>query len=180
MTPEFQNNMSELVSLAGDGGGDKKKKVAPPVTATVSTPDIKGGLSPSVDASKVLLTNQPNYTPTKDPNVVIGRNGVTITKQQFEENQKSNMPFISFAHYADWIGGWAHQNRPIPTISKYYRTYAGDNIPGSEILQLYLKHDPQIDKILDRSATKPGEVPQFAPQDADIIRQLVAKNNPEQ
>ncbi len=170
MTPEFQSNMAQLADLAG-GGDDKKKKVPAPA------PVVQGGLSPAVDVSKVVPPTQPNYFPTKDPNVVIGRNGVTITKQQYDENQKSDLQFDSFHHYADWVGGWAHQNRPIPKISKYYRTYAGDNIPGGDILQLYLKHDPTIDKILDRNVAKPGEVPQFAPQDADAIRMLIAKNN---
>lgn len=158
-------------SIVDDGGGKKK---SPPVVS------MDGGFSPKVDVNALPLTSGPNFQPTKDPNVVIGRNGVVITKAQYEQNQKSDMPFTSFEHYADWIGGWAHPDKPIPTIHPYYRTYPAGKISGGDIMQLYMKHDPQINAILDRNGGKPGEVPQYGPEDADLIRTLIAKNNSQQ
>lgn len=158
-------------AMVDDGGGDPKaKKPAPP-----PVPTIDGGFSPKVDAASIVTG--PNFVPTKDPNVVIGKNGVMITRAQFDQNQKTDMPFTSFEHYADWVGGWAHNQRPIPQIHPYYRTYPAGKISGGDIYQLYRKNDPQINAILERQVQKPGEPPLFGTEDSDTLRQLIAKNN---
>lgn len=153
------------------GGDDKKPKTVPRGT-------IKGGaLAPDVDPAALV---GPNFVPTKDPNVVIGRNGVVITKAQYDQNQKSNLPFNSFADYAHWVGGWAHPEKPIPQIQPYYRTYPAGKISGGDIMQLYGRHDPKIDAVLERNMSKPGEVPQYGPEDSDTLRMLIARNNSQQ
>lgn len=53
-----------------------------------------------------------NYSTTQDPNVVIGKHGATITRQQYEQSLKqegNNMKFKTFEDYADWVGGWANK-----------------------------------------------------------------------
>lgn len=174
-------NIDVNTIIPDDDSGDpkhKKKKAAAPVPAQPGPVTIQGGgLSPDIDTDKIIPQQGPNYVPTKDPNVLLGRNGVMITRAQFDQNQKSNMPFNDFNSYADWVGGWAHPQLPIPQISPYYRTYGGDNIKGQDIMQLYMKNDPTINKILDRNMAKPGDVPQYGADDGDSIRQLIAKNN---
>ena len=165
-------NPSDIVDDGGGGGGDPKAKKAP---RPAPAPTVDGGFSPKVDVDSIVTG--PNYTPTKDPNVVIGKNGFVITRAQYDQNQKSDMPFTSFEHYADWIGGWAHPVKPVPHISPYYRTYPAGKISGGDILQLYRKNDPQINAILDRQVQNPGDVPLYGPEDSDTIRALIAKNN---
>lgn len=183
-----------IVDDDGDGGGDKGKKKSKskpaPTSVTVNgaptdnklAVNVNGqGLGVKVDPASIVPADpqtKPNFVKTNDPDVYMGANGVPITRTQFNQNQKSNMPFTSFETYADWVGGWAHPQRPIPDISPYYRAYGqGSNIPGSDILRLYLQRDPSIDAILSRNISKPGEVPEYGPQDSDNIRQLIAHLN---
>lgn len=54
-----------------------------------------------------------NYTPTQDPNVVMGKHGAIITRDQYLQSLKqpgNNMKFNSFEDYADWYGGWASKD----------------------------------------------------------------------
>lgn len=172
MTSQYQNLIASIADGGGGGGGAKKKAPAE-TTATVTTP-----LAPSVDVDKLLPydPNQKNYTPTNDPNVFMGRNGYRITKQAFdqEQNDPKSLNWRSFDDYANWIGGWAHPDKPLPKVSPYYRTYPEGKINGGDILQLYMRRDPKIDAILGRNVAAPGEVPQYGPEDSDLIRQMIA------
>lgn len=76
-------------------------------------PKIKTGLAPVVDNSAILPAaqdDQLNYTATKDPNVLIGKHGAVITRQQYLaslQDPQNNMKFNTFEDYAHWLGGWA-------------------------------------------------------------------------
>lgn len=58
----------------------------------------------------------PNFTKTNDPNVVMGKYGVPITMADYQRFIKDpkGFKFNDFYAYADWIGGWAHPEKPIP------------------------------------------------------------------
>ncbi len=119
-----------------------------------------------------------NYTKTKDPNVVIGKHGVPITRADFEHANKNGYSWKDFDAYADYVGGWAKPiTNPTP-VSPYYRAYGQQtNIPGADIAILQAKYadDPTVSKILNSNIAKPGEVPMYGATDADTIRQLVAR-----
>lgn len=116
-----------------------------------------------------------NYTPTKDPNVVIGKYGVPITMDEFKAANKNGYSWKDFDSYADFVGGYAKKPGSVK-IFPYYRTYAGQNIPGSDIVLLMGQGDPLINKILDRNVAGDGEIPQFSSEDSDILRAKIAQN----
>lgn len=116
-----------------------------------------------------------NHTPTADPNVFIGKNGARITMDQFKANQAGQMPFTDFHQYANWIGGWDSPH-PQPAIHPYYRTYPQGKVSGMDVFNLYQQKDPKINAILDRNIAKPGEVPMYGPDDADMIKALIANH----
>lgn len=116
-----------------------------------------------------------NFTRTSDPNVVIGKHGAPITRAEFELANKNGQGWTDFDSYADYVGGWAHPINPDQVKTEpYYRTYAGKNIPGSDIAILKMQNDPAINKILDRNIAGSNEVPQFGVEDSDTIRALIA------
>lgn len=119
-----------------------------------------------------------NYTTTDDPNVVVGKYGVPITKAEFEHANANGYAWKDFPSYADYIGGWAKPiTNPVP-IHPYYRHYGnGQNISGADvaIIQAKYNNDPKVQAVLNRNIAKPGEVPMFSPQDGDIIKQLATK-----
>ncbi len=121
----------------------------------------------------------PNYTPTPDPKVVIGKHGATITYDDFVNANKNGYAWKDFPAYADYVGGWA---KPLPKESvpppPYYRHYpAGPNIPTAaiELLKARYADDPKVGQLLQRNAAKPGEVPMYGPDDGDVIKALIAK-----
>jgi len=121
----------------------------------------------------------PNYTPTADPKVVIGKHGATITYDEFLNANKNGYAWRDFPAYADYVGGWAQaaprENVPPPP---YYRTGTGrPNIPTADIALLKARYydDPKISEILNRNSAPKGEVPMFGADDGDIVRALIAK-----
>lgn len=119
-----------------------------------------------------------NYTTTDDPDVVIGKYGVPITKAEFEHANANGYAWKDLHAYADYVGGFAHPiTNPVP-IHPYYRHYGnGQNISGADvaIIQAKYNNDPKVQAILQRNIAKPEEVPMFSPQDGDIIKQLATK-----
>jgi hypothetical protein len=117
-----------------------------------------------------------NYTKTSDPNVVIGRHGAKITMQDFEHANKNGYAWKDFDSYADYVGGWARPvTTPIP-IANQYRAYGQkEPINGGDIAILAAKNDPKVNEIITRNIAKAGEVPMYGPDDADIIKALIAK-----
>jgi hypothetical protein len=125
---------------------------------------------------------QKNYSATDDPNVYLGKNGVKITRQEFNNANKNGFAWNSFEDYADYVGGWAHNGSDF-NISPYYRTYGGNNISGADIALLHAQNDPAINQILQRNIARPGEVPMYSQDDSDAINKLIARNkqaNPQQ
>lgn len=118
----------------------------------------------------------PNYTPTSDPKVVMGKHGVPITYDEFVNANKNGYAWKDFPAYADYVGGWAKPiENPIP-VAPYYRAYAQkDPIHGADIAVLMGKHNPDINKILTRNIAPAGEVPMFGSADADMLRALITK-----
>lgn len=120
----------------------------------------------------------PNYTKTKDPNVVIGKYGVPITMDDFKHANANGYAWKDLDAYADYIGSWARpitQQAPPPP---YYRTYGGTpNLPTGDVELLKAKYagDPKISQVLNRNIAPQGEIPQYGVSDADIIRQLITK-----
>lgn len=118
----------------------------------------------------------PNYTVTKDPNVVMGKFGVPITHDDFVNANKNGYAWKDFPAYADYVGGWAKPIISQATPPPYYRAYGNlPNIPTAdvEILRSKYSDNPQVQQALNRNIAKPGEIPQFASQDADLINQLI-------
>jgi len=60
-----------------------------------------------------------NYKLTSDPNVVIGKHGAIITRQEYLASLKvpdNTLKFNTFEDYANWVGGWARgKNNNIET-----------------------------------------------------------------
>lgn len=115
-----------------------------------------------------------NYTPTSDPNVVIGKHGARITRADFEHANKNGYAWKDFDAYADYTGSWAH---PIAETqyAPMYRAYGQkEPINGIDVRILAAKNDPKINAILARNIAKPGEVPMFGPDDSDTIKMLIA------
>lgn len=119
-------------------------------------------------------TGGPNYTPTKDPNVVIGKYGVPITMDDFKKANANGYAWVDFPAYANYVGGWAKPiTDPVP-IHPIYRVYGGTpNISGGDVAILAAKDNPHINTILQRNIAKDGEVPMYSAQDADVIRALI-------
>jgi len=120
----------------------------------------------------------PNYTPTDDPKVVTGKYGVPITYDQFLNANQNGFAWKDFHSFADYVGGWAHPVKDPVSISPYYRHYGnGQNINGGDIalIQAKYQNDPQVQAIIKRSSSTPGEVPQFGADDGDVIKSLIAK-----
>lgn len=119
----------------------------------------------------------PNYTPTKDPNVVIGKYGAPITYDEFVKANNNGYAWKDFPAYADYVGGWARPNKPLGLPPPpYYRTYGGGaNINSGDIaiLQSRYADEPKVQQILQRNIAKSGEVPMYGPEDSDVIRQLI-------
>lgn len=142
----------DIAGATGDGQDGGKKG-----SATPATPDT------------------PNYTLTKDPNVVIGKYGVPITKDQFIHANKNGYGWTDFDSYANYVGGWAKPiDNPIP-ISPYYRTYGGTpNINGVDVAILAAKNDPNINKLIQSNIAPAGQTPMYGAETADTIRKLIA------
>lgn len=121
----------------------------------------------------------PNYTKTKDPNMVIGKYGVPITMDQFKHANANGYGWVDFDSYANYVGGWARPITPSQTTPPpYYRTYGGTpNIATGDIELLKAKYadDPKVQTVLNRNIAKDGEVPMYGLSDADLIRQLITK-----
>lgn len=123
---------------------------------------------------KKTVGGDPNYTPTKDPNVVMGKHGVPITMDDFKHANANGYGWVDFPSYAHYVGGWAKPiTNPIP-VHPVYRVYGGTpNISGGDVAILAAKDNPQINTILQRNIAKEGEVPMYSAQDADTIRTLI-------
>lgn len=136
--------------------------------AGVSGDTKDGGKKPTAKPS-------PNYTPTKDPNVMMGKYGVPITRAQFEHANNNGYAWKDLDAYADYVGGFAHPiQNPIP-ISPYYRSYGGQpNINGVDIAVLAAKNDPKVNEIINRNIAPKGQVPMYGSEDADALRKLIA------
>ncbi len=121
----------------------------------------------------------PNFTTTDDPNVVIGKKGAIIKYDDFVQANKNGYAWKDFPAYADYVGGWANKPPVDPTPPPpYYRHYpAGPNIPTAAIEMLKARYadDPKVSQLLQRNAAKPGEVPMYGPDDGDVIKALIAK-----
>lgn len=121
----------------------------------------------------------PNFTPTKDPNVVIGKYGAPITYDEFVKANKNGYAWKDFSAYADYVGGWARPNKPLaPPPPPYYRAYGGgENINSGDvaILQTRYADEPMVQQILQRNIAKTGEIPMFGADDADAIKALILK-----
>lgn len=128
-------------------------------------PDEKKPISPT--------NPSPNFTFTKDPNVVIGKYGLKITPDDMANANKNGMAWNNFNEFAHWYGG---NRKPIDynDVAPYYRTYPNGQIDGRDIAVLKAQGDPKIDEILSRNIAKPGEVPLFGTDDSDHLKQLVA------
>ena len=117
--------------------------------------------------------NIPNFTLTKNPDVVMGKHGVPITRAEFEHANKNGYAWKDFNAYANYVGGWAKNIKPIIPVSPYYRQYGnGDKINGGDVAMLASK-EPLVQKILSRTISKKGEVPQLSPEDGDLIKGLI-------
>lgn len=114
-------------------------------------------------------STSPNYKKTDDPNVVIGKHGVKITKADMDKANKSGMAWMSFDSYADWYGGWA-KKVPDQNTHPYYRTYPSGKIDAGDMELLMAKDDPAINDILKRNLVGAGEVPLFGENDSDMLR----------
>lgn len=144
------------------------------IRAAINLGKSFSGPEPTSGATPV----SPNFTPTKDPNVVMGKYGVPITKEQFEFANKNGYAWKDFPAYADYVGGWARPISNPVSIHPYYRTYGGTpNISGGDIAILQAKYGdhPEIKKILTRNIAPNGETPMFGAADADIINSLILK-----
>jgi len=120
----------------------------------------------------------PNYTKTNDPDVVIGKHGARITRQEFEQANKNGYAWKDFDAYADYVGGWAHPLTNPIVFHQYYGHYGnGQNIPGLDvaIIQAKYQNDPRVQDILKRAVSRPGEVPVFGPDDGDYVKALIAR-----
>jgi hypothetical protein len=143
-------------------------------------------MQPTDDYYKSVLLKKPsaddgpgdsmNYKMTADPNVVIGKYGVRISKDDMEKFNKDGMKWSNFPEFANWLGGWAHNPVDYDAEPQYYRTYPNGNLAGSDIAVLRAKGDPKINAILGRNIAKPGEVPMFGPEDSDMLKQLIANH----
>jgi hypothetical protein len=133
------------------------------------------GTDPNIDPNAGDPTDtSPRYTRTKDPNVMIGRYGVKITKDDMDNANKQGMSWDNLDHFADWLGGWAHQVPDFGQVQPYYRTYPSGKIDGGDIALLMAKNDPSINKILQRNLAKDGEVPMFSADDSDTLKSVIA------
>lgn len=133
-------------------------------------PDEKKPISPT--------NPSPNFTYTKDPNVMIGKYGLKITPADMQNANDNGMDWKDLSEFAHWYGG---NKKPVDydSVSPYYRTYPNGNIQGKDIAVLKAQGDPKIDEILNRNIAKPGEVPMYGPEDSDMIKALIkAKNSP--
>lgn len=77
-----------------------------------------------------------NYTKTDDPDVVIGKHGATITRQQYQESLKqpnNNMKFNTFEDFADWYGGWAGKTGTQPQQKPAEPVQPGNYPPKSNL-----------------------------------------------
>lgn len=103
-------------------------------------------------------------------------NGQMLTVNDFNKSAANGFPFTSMKTMADWTNGWAKKLPPDLKFSPYYRTYGGQNIPGGDMAILHAKYynNPKVMEILQRNISKPGEVPQYGPDDSDVIRKLIA------
>lgn len=118
----------------------------------------------------------PNYTPTPDPKVVIGKYGVPITEGDFINANKNGYAWKDFPAYADYVGGWARPIKNPTPISPYYRSYGGaPNINGGDIAILQSKYAdmPHVQQILQRNIAPIGQIPMYSPEDSDAIRQMI-------
>jgi hypothetical protein len=61
----------------------------------------------AVTEMPIRPANGPNYTKTENPDVYLGKYGIPIKRQEFDQSKKNNMDFSTFEDYADWVGGWA-------------------------------------------------------------------------
>lgn len=119
--------------------------------------------------------NIPNFSLTKDPNVVIGKNGVPITRAEFEYANKNGYAWNDFNAYADYVGNWAKPITKPLAVSPYYRQYGNNQkISGGDVAILAAK-DPNVAKILSRTISAKGEVPQLSAEDGDLIRAMINK-----
>lgn len=138
--------------------------------------DIANAETGEPETGNTPAKTSPNFTRTSDPNVMVGKNGVKITKDEFEKANKNGMAWVDFPAYADYVGGWAKPINPNEyNVSPYYRTYGGQNIPGSDIALLMSQNDPKINKMLSRNLSGKNEVPLFGVEDSDNIRALIQK-----
>lgn len=128
-------------------------------------PDEKKPISPT--------NPSPNFTYTKDPNVVIGKYGLKITPDDMANANKNGMDWRNFSEFAHWYGG-NKKAVDYNDVAPYYRTYPNGQIDGRDIAVLKAQGDPKIDAILNRNIAKPGEVPLFGTDDSDLLKQLVA------
>lgn len=115
----------------------------------------------------------PNYTDTQDPNVKIGKHGVKITQEDFENANKNGYAWKDLNAYADWLGGWA---KKLPTFKKdypYYRTYPNGKLSATDMALLEAKDDPKINAILQRNIAGEGQIPQYGENDSDYLKSAV-------
>jgi len=115
----------------------------------------------------------PNYTNTKDPNVKIGKHGLRITKQDFENANKNGYAWENLDAYADWLGGWAKKLPVQKATYPYHRTYPQGKIGAGDIALLEAKDDPQVNAILQRNIAGKNEIPLYGAEDSDYLRAMI-------
>lgn len=99
-------------TISGGGGDPKSKpKTQPAKYKQMVSPG--GG-----DETKPYSPSNPspNFTYTKDPNTVIGKNGVTITRDQMNTANTNGMKWSDFNEYAHWRGGFDHNPKEDPSM----------------------------------------------------------------
>lgn len=144
----------------------------------LTTQDYAAALTPkaeTADGPGNPEDTSPRYTKTKDPNTMIGRYGVKITKDDMDNANKNGMAWNNLDSFADWLGGWAHQVPDFKSVAPYYRTYPTGKIDGGDVALLMAKNDPSINKILQRNIAQDGDVPMFGADDSDLLKKIIQK-----
>lgn len=119
-----------------------------------------------------------NYTNTPDPNVKIGKHGLRITKDDFENANKNGYAWKNLDAYADWLGGWAKKLPVVKAEHPYYRTYPSGQISAGDMALLEARDDPKVNAILQRNIAGKNEIPQYGENDSDYLKAIIKGSKP--